>query len=413
MTPDGAAAPTDVVVVGAGLAGLAAATTLQAAGRSVVVLEASDGVGGRVRTDLVDGFLLDRGFQILLTAYPEAQQQLDLPALDVRPFEPGASIRWGGRFHHVTDPFRRPSGALTTALSPVLGLGDKLRVARLRQRVRRGDGHALATAPETTTLEHLRTLGFSERAIGRLFRPLFGGIQLDPDLATTSRMFDLVYRCLALGDAGVPASGMGAIPAQLAARLAPGTVRLDTPVSSVDGNGVTTAGGERIDAGSVVVATDGPAASRLLGRPDVPGHAVSCCWFAAPAAPVDGARLLLDGEGTGPALNVAMMTGAAPTYSSDGRALVAAACPGTHGDDLADAVTAQMRRWFGAQVDAWEVLRVDHIAHAQPVQAVPFTMRRSVHVADGLFVAGDHRDTASIQGALFSGRRCAEAVLGR
>ncbi len=403
----------DVVVVGAGLAGLAAAGALHAAGRTVVVLEASDGVGGRVRTDTVDGFLLDRGFQILLTAYPEAHRQLDLDALDVRAFEPGAVVRWGGRFHTVSDPFRRPASVVGTALTPVIGLRDKLRVALLRQRVLRGTGRQLATAPETTTLEHLREMGFSDAAVERLFRPLFGGIQLDPELQTSSRMFDLVYRCLAKGDAGVPAAGMGAIPAQLAERLPPGAVRLDTPVAQVDGGGVTTGHGQRIDADAVVVATDGPAAARLLGRPDVPGHSVSCCWFAAPAAPVPGAALLLDGEGTGPALNVAMMTGAAPTYSSDGRALIAAACPGVHDDSLGDAVRAQLRGWWGEQVDGWELLRTDHIAHAQPAQDVPFSMKKPVRVADGLFVAGDHRDTASIQGALFSGRRCAEAVLGR
>ena len=403
----------DVVVVGAGLAGLAAATTLSAAGRTVVVLESSDGVGGRVRTDHVDGFLLDRGFQIMLTAYPEAHRQLDLDALDMRPFEPGAMIRWGGKFHTVSDPFRRPASVFGTALTPVIGVADKLRVAQLRQRVLRGTGRQLATDPETTTLEHLKGMGFSDAAVDRLFRPLFGGIQLDPDLQTTSRMFDLIYRCLAKGDAGVPAAGMGAIPAQLAAKLPPSTVRLSTPVAQVDGHGVMTADGQRIDAGAVVVATEGPAAARLLDRPDVAGHSVSCCWFAAPTPPVKGAALLLDGDGTGPALNVAMMTGAAPSYSSDGRALIAAACPGTHDDSLGQAVTAQLRGWWGAQVDGWELLRTDHIAHAQPAQDVPFTMKKSVRVADGLFVAGDHRDTASIQGALFSGRRCAEAVLGR
>ncbi|MFM7064681.1 MAG: NAD(P)/FAD-dependent oxidoreductase, partial [Actinomycetes bacterium] len=392
---------------------LATANAVHAAGRTVVVLESSDGVGGRVRTDRVDGFLLDRGFQILLTAYPEAHQQLDLDALDVRPFEPGAVIRWGGRFHTVSDPFRRPASLVGTALTPVIGVRDKLRVAQLRQRVLRGTGRQLTVEPETTTLEHLQHLGFSDAAVDRLFRPLFGGIQLDPELQTSSRMFDLVYRCLAKGDAGVPAAGMGAIPAQLADRLPPGAVRLATTVAQVDGSGVTTGTGVRIAADAVVVATDGPAAARLLGRPDVPGHAVSCCWFAAPTPPVAGAALLLDGEGTGPALNVAMMSGAAPSYSPDGRALIAAACPGAHDDSLGDAVRAQLRGWWGAQVDDWELLRTDHIAHAQPAQPVPFSMKKSVRVADGLFVAGDHRDTASIQGALYSGRRCAEAVLGR
>jgi len=401
----------DVVIVGAGLAGLAAATTLHAAGRSVQIIEASDGIGGRVRTDVVDGFLLDRGFQILLTAYPEADRQLDLAALNIRPFNPGAMIRWKGRFHTVSDPFRQPMKVFGTALTPVVSIADKLRVARLRQRVLRGNGNALIHAPETTTLEHLRSMGFSQNAIDRLFTPLFGGIQLDPKLQTSSRMFDLVYRCLALGDAGVPAAGMGAITQQLADRLPRDSIRLDCPVVAVDGHGVTTHNGERIEGNAVIVATDGPAASLLLDRPIVEGHSVSCCWFAAPTAPVAGAALLLDGEGTGPALNVAMMTGAAPSYSPDGRALIAAACPGAHGPELNAAVTTQMRNWFGAQVDGWKLLRTDHITHAQPSQNVPFNPKGSVKVSDGLFVAGDHLDTSSIQGAMYSGRRCAEALL--
>ena len=402
----------DTIIVGAGLAGLAAALRLQGAGRQILVLEAGDGVGGRVRTDLVEGFRLDRGFQILLTAYPEAQRVLDLDALALRPFTPGAVVRWNGGFHRLVDPFRRPLTLPATARSRLIPLGDKLRVAALRRRVTRGDGSALLRAPETSTLEHLRTLGFSEATIDRLFRPLFGGIQLDPSLATSSRMFDVIYRSLALGDSAVPADGMGAIPLRLSARLPDGTVQLNRRVTAVDGSGVSV-DGERIEATSVIVATDGAAAAELLGRPDVASHAVSCCWFAAPCSPLAEPVILLDGDGTGPAMNVAMMSEVAPSYAPAGHALIAAAAPGIHGDELAAATTAQLRGWFGAQVDEWRLLRVDHIARAQPAQLPPFHPKRPVRVSDGLFVVGDHRDTASIQGALFSGRRCADAVLGR
>lgn len=407
----------DVVIVGAGLAGLAAAVHLQDAGRRVLVLESSDGVGGRVRTDMVDGFRLDRGFQVLLTAYPEVPKMFDMPALRLRAFEPGAMIRYRGRFHSLADPFRRPLSVLRSAASTVLPVGDKLRVARLRHRVTRGDAVDLLRAPETTTLNHLRAAGFSEVAIDRLFRPLFGGIQLDPSLATSSRMFDIIYRCLATGDAALPAAGMGELPAQLMARLAPGTVHTEHQVVAVDRHGATTAAGQHVAARAVVVATDGPAASGLLGLPPVAGHAVSCCWFAAPVSPVRKPVLLLNGDRSGPALNVAMVSEAAPTYAPPGQALIAAACPtesdtGLHGPPpgLEAAVTSQMRSWFGPQVDAWRVVRTDHIHHAQPSQDPPFHPRQRIQVADGLYVAGDHRDTSSIQGALFSGRRVAAAV---
>lgn len=402
----------DVVIVGAGLAGLAAAVHLHAAGRTVTVLEASDGVGGRVRTDIVDGFKLDRGFQVLLTAYPEVDTILDAPALELGAFEPGALVRWRGRLHPLTDPFRRPLTLPRTAVSTVLPLADKLRVAALRRRVTKTDPVELLRAPEQSTVGHLRGLGFSEHAIDRLFRPLFGGIQLDPSLATSSRMFDIVYRCLATGSSALPAAGMGAIPTQLADRLPSGTVKLNTNVTAVDGTGVTTAGGTRHKARAVVVATDGPQAAHLLNLPPVPGHPVACCWFAAPASPVGSPVLVLDGDGRGPALNVAMISEAQPSYAPQGQALIAAACPGVSASrpDLAEAVTAQMRSWFGSQVARWRLLRTDHIRFAQPVQNPPFTPRRRQQLADNLWVAGDHRDTSSIQGALFSGRRVADAV---
>ncbi|MCC5953836.1 MAG: FAD-dependent oxidoreductase [Acidimicrobiia bacterium] len=401
---------TDAVVVGAGLAGLAAAVELHRRGRSVTVLEASDGIGGRVRTDEVDGFLLDRGFQVLLTAYPEAPRQLDLGALSLGRFEPGAAVAMGGALHRLSDPFRRPTTILRTATSPVLSLPDKVRVALLRRRVLRTDPKDLLRAPDRTTAEHLRHLGFSDAAIGRFFRPLFGGIQLDPELRTSSRMFDVIYRCLAEGDVALPAGGMGAIADQLASRLPPGTIELDRPVVEVRAGSVRLAGDTVVKGDAVVVATDGPAAATLLDLPPVEGHPVSCCWFAAPAPPVAAPLVVLDGDGVGPALNVAMISEAQPSYAPEGRALVAAACPGHHDDGLAARVTAQLSAWFGPQVDRWQLLRTDHIAHAQPRQDPPLRPRRRQDLGDGLFVTGDHRATASIQGALFSGRTCGEMV---
>ena len=401
-----------VVIVGAGLAGLACARTLTRAGIETRVLEAGDGVGGRVRTDLVDGYRLDRGFQILLTAYPEVQRVIDLEALDLQPFAPGAVVRIDDRSWTVADPFRAPRHLLDTVRAPIGSPVDKARLLALVRTATRGTVPDLLHAPDSSTRELLVARGFSTAMIERFWRPLFAGIQLDPDLDVSARRFLLILRMLATGAAVVPARGMGAITEQLAASLPDGTITLGARVESATGTTVRIADGDAIDAEAIVIATDGPTAARLLGLPDPGSRAAACVWFSAPAPPPGvGRYIALDG-GAGPARNVAVLSAVAPTYAPSGRALIAAAVPGTTGGtDLAASVRAQLTDWFGPEVAAWELLRVDRIEHGHPDQRAPLHARRAVTLGDGRYVCGDHRDTASIQGALFSGRRTAEAIL--
>lgn len=400
----------DVVIVGAGLAGLAAANTLYRAGHAPLVIEASEGVGGRVRTDIVDGYRLDRGFQVLLTAYPELHTQFDLEALDLRRFEPGALVWDGASTHLVGDPIRRPFTTLRTALAPIGSIADKVRILRQRIRLTRTTAPDLLRQPDISTLQALGEQGFSERIIERFYRPFVGGIQLDPTLATSRRMFDVILQSLIEGDVAVPALGMGAIPAQLAGRLPDGTIHLDTEVVGVTPGVVTLTGGRSVEARRIIVAAEGPRAASLLGLPAVESNPATCVWFAADDPPITDRYIVLDGTGIGPALNVSVMSNVAPEYAPDGRALIAAACPGVDDADIEPAVRAQLRGIWGPSVGSWRHLRTDAIAHGQPRQHPPFHPKQRVALGEGLFVCGDHRDTASIQGALYSGRRCAEAV---
>ena len=401
----------DVVIVGAGLAGLSAAREIQRHGHSVIVLESSDAVGGRVRTDIVDGFQLDRGFQVMLTAYPELQSQVDMRALDLRPFDPGALVWRNGKGHAVSDPFRKPQTLATTAFAPIGSVFDKARIVVLRARVMRRKPAALLGGQDVSTDVALRAFGFSTKIINRFFRPLFGGIQLDPHLATSRRMFDVIFKSLSEGQSVLPSRGMQALPLQMASRLSEGTIHLNTRVSKVDGAKVTLASGESITARAVVVATDGPTASSLLGIPIVESRKVGCVYFSADTPPTKEKYVVLDGTGSGPVLNVAVISNVAPSYAPADKHLIVAALPGVTDGDLEAMSREQIRSWWGPQVNDWKHLRTYVINHGGPVQKPPFSPKQRVDLGNGLFVCGDHRDTGSIQGAMFSGRRCGEAVV--
>jgi len=299
---------------------------------------------------------------------------------------------------------------LSTATAPIGSVFDKARIARLRHRLRRVHPVTLLQGPDGSTRDALVDDGFSATIIERFFQPLVGGIQLDPELTDSRRMFDIIFRMLADGDSAVPAAGMRAIPDQLAARLPPGTIRLGARVTSTTATSVTVDGGDDEAAVAVVVATEGPAAARLLGIGDVESKSVGAVYFSAPESPVDSKLVVLDGTSRGPVLNVAVMSNVAPTYAPPGRHLVVAAMPGHVEDGLESAARAQLRGWWGPAVDGWEHVQTYRIDHGQPRQRPPFHPKRTVALDDGRFVCGDHRDTASIQGAMFSGRRCSVDV---
>ena len=408
----------DVVIVGAGLAGLACALRLREVGIPFQILEASDGVGGRVRTDVVDGFRMDRGFQVLLPAYPEARRTLDYGPLDLRPFKHADLIRFGGRFHRIADPRLEPWTAVKALFGPVGTLRDKFRVAPLISKVKAGKIEDQFRRPEGLTLDFLRWGGrFSETMIDRYFRPYLGCIFLERELVTSSRFFRFVLRTLVEGGAAVPAAGMGAIPEQLAGRLPEGTIRLNAAVETAEPGTVRLRGGETLAARAVVVATDGPTAARLL--PDAvrdPGsRAVTCLYFAADESPVKEPVLLLNADEPGPVNNLAVMSDVAPTYAPPGAALVSVTVLGDPPADdaaLEASVRDQLAGWFGATVRGWRHLRTYRIRHALPDQTAPALdpPERPVRLDDGLYVCGDHRDHASVHGALASGWRCAQAV---
>lgn len=403
----------DVLIVGGGLAGLCCGRELARRGISFQILEASDGIGGRVRTDTVDGFRLDRGLQNYLSSYPEGRRVLDLPALDLRPFARALGVWFDGKMHRLAAPTDEPLTALKSAFGPIGSLADKLAAAKLTAAVR-GEPDEMADEP---TVDFLKAHGIGPRLINRLFRPFLSAVFLERELSTSARFFRVVFRLFNEGRPSLPAGGMQAIADQLAASLPPGSVRLNTAVAGVSDTTVTLVTSERLTAKAVVVATDGPAAVGLCGGavPPVGSNATATVYYAADAPPWAEPMLLLDGDGRGPVTAVAVPSAVAPGYAPAGRALVAASVVGipAEGDEELDrSCREQLAGWFGPVVGGWRLLRVYRIRHALPHHPAGALTpwERPVRVRAGLFVCGDHRDQGSINGAMTSGRRAAEAV---
>ena len=391
----------DVLVVGAGLAGLACARDLQRHGLAVTVLEADERVGGRVQTDAVDGMLFDRGFQVFNSGYPEARRVLDLARLDLQPFDAGALVRSGSRLHRVGDPRRLPSWALATATAPIGSLSDKAALAATAARAVFGPVDRLLTGPETTAYDALRSRHLSDEVINRFLRPFLSGVFLEGELVTSSRFLDLVLRSFGRGTQSVPAAGMGAIPAQLAEGL---EIEL--------GHRVRTLGAGQVDgrrARAVVVAVAAPQAEQLLPGLGVPRmNGVTTHYFLAPEKPIPDKAIVLDADRRGPVASTVVLTNAAPSYAP-GRVLVAASV--VAGDAREPAVRTHLAWMYGGAVAGWQHVRHYDVRDGVPDMRPPLgNLRKPVRLGPGLYVCGDHRDTGSIQGALVSGRRAAAAV---
>lgn len=399
----------DVIVVGAGLAGLATALRLVAAGRSVQVLEASDAPGGRMRSDHVDGFTIDRGFQVLNTAYPELQRIGMPPGLDLRAFLRGALLRDADGLHLVADPRQAPSGAVGLLTAPLGSAADRIRLAVYLAEVVLSPIGRCRGGRDVELREALRRHGVSGDPVEHFLRPFLQGVLQERELTTSSRFAAFVLRTFALGTVGVPARGMGALPAALAERLPEGTIEYGARVDAVRPGEIDVAGGTTRSADAVVVAADPLTAARLLELQPPVMHAITTVWHAVPAPPTRRPVIALDAEG-GPVANSVVMTNAAPAYSPDRRALIASSVLGA--EPIPDALLrSTLARIWGVGTVGWEEIAVTRVPEALPALPGGSPLRKPVHLAEGLYVAGDHRDTPSIEGALVSGRRAADAYL--
>lgn len=413
-----------VAIVGAGLAGLNAARRLAAEGLAVTVFEAESEVGGRVRTERTDGFTLDRGFQVLFTAYPAVESALDTDSLDLRAFPPGALICRRNHRSVITDPIRDPMRAIESAFSRDLTLGDKIRTLALRRRLRRTGVEEIFEGPDDSIESFLLDAGFSRRYLESFAAPFWGGITLDRSLSTSKRVFEFTFKMLSEGRAVVPAAGMGEIPSQLAtrAREAGATIETGTRVSSISNTGriELERQGETVTADAVVVAADPETAHSLTGIDAIPqtGRGTVTQYFSLPAGnPIgDQPRIHLNAGGSEPNQVVAL-SAVAPAYAPRDTILLSASTPG-HLDidesELARQTRVTLASWYPeASFEALSLIRTVDVPFAQFDQPPGIHEELpAVTAPEGaVYLAGDYTEDSSINGALTSGRRAAEAIL--
>jgi phytoene dehydrogenase-like protein len=382
-----------------------------------LILEADYQIGGRIKTEKIDGFLLNYGFQVLQTAYPEAQRLMDYDHLELKPFAPGAMIRMGGRFFRVADPRRRPRDLLSTLKAPIGSLGDRLRILQLAHKVGRTNVADIFDMPDMPTIEFLRAGGFSEQIIQRFFKPFFGGVCLDPEIGASSRVFRHIFRVFAEGDVALPSRGMGAIAEQLAEGLPGERIRTRNRVQSIAEGKVVLASGERIRGRAVVLATEGPETARLLKRSESVGSRGEwCIYFTAREPPIAEPYLILNSDGTGWVNSLTIPSIVAPTYAPAGHSLISVVVIGhlsAHSATTEKTVRQELTEWFGPVVDDWRHLKTYRIVHALPEQPPPMPNPTETSAAEkpGIYVCGEYGSVPGIQWALLSGRQAAEQVI--
>lgn len=405
-----------IVIIGAGIAGLTCAKYLKDKGIEALVLEASDGVGGRVRTDVVDGFQLDRGFQVLLTSYPEAHNLLNYNDLRLKTMPSGARIRRGNAFAVMPNPLKNIWTAPQALFAPVGNLVDKLKVLQLNLSVSKAaEPDVLKPQKAQTTLAFLKEFGYSDTIIERFFRPFFRGVFLEKNLDTDATYFKFLFRQFAQGDVVVPEKGMQAIPEQIASHLAPHQIRLNTPIEKIVGHTIFLKNGETIEAEKIVLATDANTATRLLvDNTKTAFNATQCLYFETdtPISISGKPYLMINANANELIDHLVVLSDIAPTYAPVGKILISVSVVGENSlsdGALKEKIEVELAQWFGEK-RTWRHLKTYRINEALPQHFNTSEMYKSLKINEFMFRCGDYTAYPSLNAAMKTGREVADLL---
>ena len=407
----------DVIIVGAGLSGLSAAVHLHRQGRKVFILEASDRAGGRVKTDSVDGFILDRGFQVLLTAYPEAKKLLNYKDLQLCKMLPGATVLYDGGTFEIADPFRRPKALFSTLFAPVGTILDKINTLWLKNKLQKMSIDTIFTQPEQTTLQQLSDYGFSQKMIQRFYKPFLSGIYLENQLTTSNRMFDFVMKMFSDGDVAIPALGMEEIPKQLVSQLPESSIQYYKKVSKIVENTLILEDGTTFEANQIVIATNANELTKqFLPNQKTTAQQVTNVYFEARIAPTKKAIVVLNASSTKKWVNnLTVLSNVSKMYAPPEKVLISISYNGLapiEDFELAENMKKELEQWYGKQVQDWKMIKTYRIDYALPIQdSVKNELSISeIKISDTLFICGDYLLNGSVNAAVKTGRLVAEAM---
>ena len=405
----------DFVIVGAGLVGLTAAVELEKFNLKLLIIDAEDRAGGRIKTDHEGGFLLDHGFQVFLDAYPEAKNQLDYQSLNLKSFNPGALCFDRYKKFEVHDTSRNKGALPKMLFSPVGSFMDKVRMGNLSARLRASSLEEIFERPEHSTEDYLKQSRYTKKIINRFFKPFFSGIFLDNELQTSSRMFEFVFKMLAEGNATLPAKGMEAIPMQLRGKLERTEFRFHTKAVQVSPQSVTTSEGDTISCKGVIVATE--ADKLILGyESSMKWQQTATYYFSADQSPFSKQLIALNYHKESDINLFSVPSEIAPSYAPKGKHLICVSLkniPKESTEEVAEGIKRELSLAFGNSVLQWKFLKNYHIHKALPTpenmkSEIPFTETR---LKPGLYLAGDYLLNGSINGAMRSGHLAAQAAI--